>query len=142
MDNKLTPEEIRIAEKHILKYEKGAREWRVQRWILLIISLALFVYSFVSLNKAESIYNARLQETKIETDGTAKKDLINFIDKKNDLFKLELYLDLKIYGSALLSIILVVSTLARWLTGERDMFYVKGLRILVSNSVKKADKSI
>ncbi len=89
-----------------------------------------------------SAFLDQLQEINIEADGTAKSDLINYIDKKNDLFKLEFYLDLKIYGSALLGIIFFVSTLARWLTGERDMFYVKELRILISKSVKKEDKNI
>jgi len=152
MNEKLTPEEIKLASKYINRYERDIKLMKFGRWIILIFSLALISSSFYLLTQAQKVGNMNspeyiLKDKKLESDildryidarlegKKLKTDILNkYIDARIDLLRIEYGMALKSYIGAIMGCLALGLFIASWSRSGLDRLIVKGLRMLIALS--------
>ncbi len=152
MNERLTPEEIKLASKYIKRYERDAKVMKYCRWIILLMSLAVISSSFYLLTKAQEVGNMNtpeyiLKDKKLESDildryidarlegKKLKTDILSkYIDARIDLLRLEFGAAFKSYIGAILGGLMLGIFIATWFWPGRNRLIIKGLRMLISLS--------
>ena len=152
MNEKLTPEEIKLVSKYINRYERDIKLMKFGRWIILIFSLALISSSFYLLTQAQKVGNMNspeyiLKDKKLESDildryidarlegKKLKTDILSkYIDARIDLLRIEFGMALKSYIGEIMGCLMLGIFIATWFWPGRNRLIIKGLRMLISLS--------
>ena len=145
MNNRLTPEEVKLALRYLNRYEKSAKMWMWLRWFYLLMAILMIGVSYYLFTLANAVHDENTAEYILKGGNLDTSLVKKYIDARIELLRLESALNSKIIFPTIFAGVLLGMAIGGWKRHERLKLITKGLRMLITLNLpdeETSDKSL